>query len=124
MSLVVVSDQSTDDAALREVAEWCVRRYAEPADLIRPGEAISVGKHANRRLDSQGCKSFFLVVDTQVRIGFYGQHTAEGATIRLEVESTWVAQHERDDEVGSIAIERDGDVDPDRSMPCHWTHQA
>ena len=28
MSLVVVSDQGTDDAALREGAEWCVRRYA------------------------------------------------------------------------------------------------
>ena len=30
------------------------------------------------------------------------------------VERTWVAQHEHDDEVGSIAIERDGDVDPER----------
>lgn len=27
------------------------------------------------------------------------------------VERTWVAQHEHDDEVSSIAIERDGDVD-------------
>ncbi|MDE3259553.1 MAG: GTP-binding protein, partial [Gemmatimonadota bacterium] len=25
----------------------------------------------------------------------------------------WVAQHEHDDEVGSIAIERNGDVDPE-----------
>ena len=34
--------------------------------------------------------------------------------VPVEVERTWVAQHEHDDEVGSIAIERDGDVDPDR----------
>ena len=149
MSLVVVPDQGTDDAALREGAEWCVRRYSEPADLMRPGDAIPVGKHVNLQLDSPGRKSFLLDVDTQVRVGLYAQHTAEefdlqlttanGATIRLEdgprprpatpaetgapridgavpveVERTWVAQHEHDDEVGSIAIEKDGDVDPDR----------
>ena len=137
MSLVVVSDQGTDDTALREGAEWCVRRYAEPADLIYPGEDIPVGKHVNLRLDSLGRKSFFLEVDTQVRVGLYAQHIAEefdlqltnadgvtfeiedklcikGAVVAAEVERTWVAQHEHDDEVGSIAIERDGDVDPDR----------
>ena len=120
MSLVVVSDQGTDDAALREGAEWCVRRYAEPAELIRPGDKIPVGKHVNLRLDSPGRKSFFLEVDTQVRVGLYAQHLAEefdlqltnkGTVVPVEVERTWVAQHEHDDEVGSIAIERDGDVD-------------
>ncbi len=150
MSLVVVSDQGLDDAALREGAEWCVRRYAEPAELIRPREEIPVGKHVNLRLDSPGRKSFFLEVDTPVRVGLYAQHTAEefdlqlknadgatkrlehssrsklapltetgalrskGAVLPVEIERTWVAQHEHDDEVGSIAIERDGDVDPDR----------
>ncbi len=120
MSLVVVSDQGTDDTALREGAEWCVRRYAEPAELIGPGEEIPVGKHVNLRLDSRGRKSFFLEVDTQVRVGLYAQHLAEefdlqltnkGAVVPVEVERTWVAQHEHDDEVGSIAIEMDGDVD-------------
>ena len=149
MSLVVVPGQGTDDSALREGAEWCVRRYAEPADVIRPGDEMPVGKHLNLQLDSPGRKSFFLEVDTQVRVGLYAQHTAEefdlqltsanGATSRpedsppaklaaptengaphfngavpVEVERTWVAQHEHDDEVGSIAIEREGDVDPDR----------
>ena len=88
------------------------------------GKEIPVGRHVNLRLDSPGRKSFFLEVDAQVRVGLYAQHTAEefdlqltnaeGATIGLEVERTWVAQHEHDDEVGSIAIERDGDVDPER----------
>ena len=149
MSLVVAPDQGTNDAALREGAEWCVRRYAQPAELIRPGGEIPVGKHVILRLDSPGRKSFFLEVDTQARVGLYAQHLAEefdlqlknadGATIRpedsprswpgstengaprvngavvpVEVERTWVAQHEHDDEVGSIAIERDGDVDPAR----------
>ena len=124
MSLIVVPDQGTDDAALREGAEWCVRRYAEPAEQLDPGEGIPVGKHVNLQLDSTGRKSFFLEVEKQARIGLYAQHTAEefdlqlkntdGVTIAQEVERTWVAQHEHDDEVGSIAIEKEGDVDPDR----------
>ena len=149
MSLVVVPDQGKDDAALRESAEWCVRRYAEPADPVRPGDGISVGRHLNLQLDSPGRKSFFLEVDAQVTVGLYAQHTAEEFDLQLtnadgtrigpadsprsrlallpgtgappiegavpvEVERTWVAQHEHDDEVGSIAIERGGDVDPGR----------
>ena len=124
MSLVVVSGQGTDDAALREGAEWCVRRYAESAEPIRPGEEIPVGKHVNLQLDSPGRKSFFLEADAPVRVGLYAQHTAEefdllltnaeGAAVKPEAERTWVAQHEHDDEVGSISIERDGDVDPEK----------
>ena len=145
MSLVVVPDQGTDDSALREGAEWCVRRYAEPAELIRPGDRIALGQHLNLQLDSQGRKSFFFEVDTPVSVGLYTQHTAEefdlqltsangapvspssrpvphsengaarsNGAIPVEVERTWVAQHEHDDEVGSIAIETDGDVDPDK----------
>ena len=63
-----------------------------------------------------------------MRVGLYAEHIAEefdlqltetGApriegTVPVEVERTWVAQHEHDDEVGSIAIEKDGDVDPNR----------
>ena len=122
MSLIVTPDQGADDAALREGAEWCVRRYAEPAEPVRPGEALSVGKHLNLELDSPGRKSFLLELDARARLGLYAQHTAEefdlqlanaqGATINPEAERTWVAQHEHDDEVGSISIERDGDVDP------------
>ncbi len=46
-------------------------------------------------------------------------HTENGAphvngAVCAEVERTWVAQHEHDDEVSSIAIEREGDVDVDR----------
>ena len=122
MSLVVVPGQATDDAALRESAEWCVRQYAEPAELLHPGEEVPVGKHADLRLDSSGRKSFFLEIDAPGQFGLYAQHLREefdihlrdtdGAVVPAEAERTWVAQHEHDDTVGSIAIERDGDVDP------------
>ncbi len=148
MSLVVVPDQGTDDAALRDSAEWCVRQYAEPAEIIHPGEEIPAGKHVSLQLDSPGRKSFFFEVDAPGRVGLYAQHLAEefdlqlknadgeafklggnfcsepaceeetprfkGALVPVEAERTWVAQHEHDDEVGSIAIERDGDVDVEK----------
>ena len=83
MSLVVVSDQGTDDAALREGAEWCVREYAEPAEPIRPGEEFPVGKHVNLLLDSPGRKSFFLEVDAPAQVGFYTQHLPEEFDLQL-----------------------------------------
>jgi len=124
MSIIGVADQGTDDAALRQGAEWCVRRYAEPAEVLRPGAELPIGKHVSLQLQSSGRKSFFLAIDSPMRVGFYTQHTAEEFDLQLlhadkgpvsvEAERTWVAQHEHDDEVGSIAIERDGDVDPER----------
>ena len=125
MSLVVTPDQGTEDGALRAGAEWCVRRYAEPAEIVRPGQQIPVGKHVSLELDAAGRKSFSVEVDAAVRFGLYAQHTAEEFDLRVtrgdseaedispEVERTWVAQHEHDDEVGSVAIEREGDVHPD-----------
>jgi G3E family GTPase len=124
MSLFVVSEQGKEDAALRESAELCVRQYAEPAASTQPGETIPVDKHLSLQLQSSGRKPFFLEVDYPMSAGFYAQHTAEefdlklldaeGQEIQPEVERTWVAQHEHDDEVGSIAIERDGDVNPQK----------
>ena len=126
MSLVAVMDQGTDDEALRDGAEWCVRRYAEPAKAIMPSDAIPVGEHVDLQLQAEGRKVFILEVDVPSNLGLYTQHTAEefdmklfnqGAKskgpIPLEAERTWVAQHEHDDEVGSMAIERDGDVNMD-----------
>ena len=148
MSLVVVPDQGTDDAALREGAEWCVRQYAEPAEIIQPGKDLPVGRHVGLQLDGTGTKSFFFEIDAPGRVGLYAQHLAEefdlqlkngdgeafklggnfcsepaceeetprikGALVPVEAERTWVAQHEHDDEVGSISIEVDGDCDPQK----------
>lgn len=124
MSLVILSNQGVDDAALREGAELCVRRYAESAKSVVPGAELSLGEHVSLQLQEAGRKSFFLNVDAPVRVGLYAQHTAEEFDMQLldadkgttpvEVERTWVAQHEHDDEVGSFAIERTGDVHPDR----------
>ena len=83
MSLVVVPEQDTDDAALRESAEWCVREYAEPAEVIQPGEEIPIGRHANLRLDSPGRKSFFFSVAAPSRVGLFTQHLPEEFDLQL-----------------------------------------
>ncbi|MEM9691871.1 MAG: GTP-binding protein [Myxococcota bacterium] len=120
MSLVIATGQGVEDAALREGAEWCVRQYAYPGEPVRVGEVVALGKHVSLQLDAPGRKSFFITVEEPTNVGLYAQHTAEefalevrtaGETIAPVVERTWVAQHEHDDEVGSISIEREGDVD-------------
>ena len=122
MSLVVVLDQNTDDVNLRNSAERCVRLYAEDAKSIKPEEIIPKGKHVNLNLESSGQKEFYIEIEKDTKLGLFAQHTAEEFNMKLievnnnvevpvEVERTWVAQHEHDDEVGSFSIEKDGDLD-------------
>lgn len=125
MSLVAVAEQAIEEEALHEGAEWCVRQYAESPQPICPGELIPLNQHVDLQLQTHGQKSFFLEIEKSMFIALYTQHTAEefnikvfrenlrgaGECLSAAVERTWVAQHEHDDEVSSIAIERDGDVD-------------
>ena len=136
MSLVVVADQGTDEESLNEGAESCVRLYAESAELLHPGDKIPLNKHVNLQLQSEGRKSFSLEVEKSGHLGLFTQHTAEEFDIKVRrmdtsvsesgsnqqndllippiAERTWLAQHEHADEVGSIAIERNGNVDPEK----------
>lgn len=125
MSLAIMIGQGSDDSALREGAEWCVRQYAQAAEDFAPGSELPLGTHVSLQLQEAGRKSFYIDVDASVQVGLYGQHTAEEFDLKVinietkqEIEPVgeriWVAQHEHDDEVGSFAIEKDGDVDPDK----------
>ena len=125
MSLVIELDQNTDDLSLRNGAERCVRLYAEDAETIEPGELIPKGKHVNLNLESSGQKEFNIEIEKDTKIGLFAQHTAEEFNMKLievdnngevpvEIERTWVAQHEHDDEVGSFSIEKDGDLDEEK----------
>ena len=125
MSLVIQTEQGKEDSDLRNSAEKCVRLYAEDPETFEPGELIPISKHVNLQLEAKGRKSFYFEIDKQMHVGLFAQHTAEEFDIKLytseekkevplELERTWVAQHEHDDEVGSIAIECDGDVDEEK----------
>ena len=128
MSLVAILDQGSNDDALKEGAESCVRYYAEAPEELTPNSVIPYNKHVNLNLQSKGSKKFILDQKNSSKVGLFTQHTAEEFEIKLkslnesnsdkiilpEIERVWVAEHEHDDEVGSIAIERDGDVDPEK----------
>ena len=125
MSLVVLPKQGSDDSGLRDGAERCVRRYADPAEPIGPGAVLPLDTHVSLQLQESGRKSFVLELETATTIGLYAQHTAEefdmkvintslASEVEFAVDRTWVAQHEHDDEVGSFAIERDGTLDPEK----------
>ena len=121
MSLVIKHGQGTDDSQLDQGAEWCVRKYAETPKRYAPGELLPMEMHSTLLLESSGRKEFSIDLKESVNIGLYAQHTAiefslqlmnsSGQVINPVKERTWVAQHEHNDEVGSIAIEKDGDVD-------------
>ena len=79
-------------------------------------------------MQKEGSKSFILEVEKPSKVGLFTQYTAEEFDMKLlkiddtnnvkeipfKTERNWVAEHEHDDEVGSIAIERFGDVDPEK----------
>ena len=123
MSLVAIPGQKADEDALKQSAEQCVRLFAQAAQSIKPGDSIAANQHLSLALDSKGTKSFLFEVKSAETIGFYAQHTAEefdlkiikaGQAVSPIKERVWVAEHEHDDEVGSIAIERVGNVDPEK----------
>lgn len=125
MSLVVEIEQSENDIDLRNSAERCVRLYAEDAEIIEPDQVVPKGKHVILNLKTSGQKVFYIEIQDDMNIGLFAQHTAEEFDMRLikvdngeEVfpilQRTWVAQHEHDDEVGSISIEMNGDLDEER----------
>ena len=124
MSLVMLERLDPNEEALQQGAEWCVRRYAEPASKISPGNIVPIDQHVELQLQISGQKSFAIEIDKQTSLALFAQHTAEEFNLRLGasdntevlpvLERTWVAQHEHDDEVGSVAIEVDGDVNPNK----------
>lgn len=129
MSLVAFYDQGTTEDSLKDGAENSVRLYAEDAEILQPDNVVPFNKHISLQLQDKGSKKFILEVNKSSNIGLFTQHTAEEFDMKLTLnpkeggkseiidsikERIWVAEHEHDDEVGSIAIERLGDVDPEK----------
>ena len=128
MSLVAFANQGFSEEELKEGAEASVRLYAEKPKNLEPGNTIPFDEHVSLKLEEKGSKSFILEVEKSSKVGLFTQHTAEEFNMKVlkidsqnnikeipfKTERNWVAEHEHDDEVGSIAIERFGDVDPEK----------
>ena len=128
MSLVAFANQGFREEELKEGAEASVRLYSGKAKNLEPGNTIPYDEHVSLKLQNKGSKSFILDVEKTSKVGLFTQHTAEEFDMKMlkidaqnnvkeipfKTERNWVAEHEHDDEVGSIAIERFGDVDPEK----------
>ena len=128
MSLVAFANQGFSEEELKEGAEASVRLYAEKAKNLEPRNTIPYDEHVSLKLQNKGSKSFILDIEKASKVGLFTQHTAEEFNMKVlkidsqnnvkeipfKIERNWVAEHEHDDEVGSIAIERFGDVDPEK----------
>ena len=71
MSLVITTDQGSDDSELRDNAEKCVRYYAEDSKSILPDETIPMNTHVELNLASGGSKSFDIIIDKPMQIGLF-----------------------------------------------------
>jgi hypothetical protein len=124
MSIVALPLPNHAEETLREGAERCVRLYAEPALALQSPGILGVSRHCALQLASPVASLYRLDISAPTLLGLYTEHLAEEFNLRLldgdlspvvpVADHTWVAAHEHDDEVGSVGIELDGDVDPDR----------
>jgi G3E family GTPase len=136
MLITAIKCDSSNGKDLDEYAEDCVRIFSKEPKKLMPGEAISFSEVVELQLQDAGQKLFELYIDNKSTIGLFTQHTAEEFNIRLDenkddqprdkefsnitkgidtkTERIWVAEHEHDDEVGSIALESLGNINPDK----------
>jgi G3E family GTPase len=122
MSLVAVDIEASDESSLRAKAEWVVRRFAEPPMRADPLTGLAIdGQHRRLNLADTGSKQFDVEVKDSGLVALYSQHLPEEFAMRLTTtdgllltplaSKTWVAAHEHDDQVSSVAIEIEGNLD-------------
>ncbi len=125
LDLVATSLSDDEEAGSRSATERAVRLWSEAAQRIPPGGEIAVGASEPFRLklESAGPKQFALRSPRRGRIGLYTQHlpsefqlqvTHRGVLLQPSFEQTFTAGHTHDDEVTSVGIHLEGEIDGDR----------
>jgi G3E family GTPase len=122
MDLVVKYLESDEPAGSRAAAERAVRIWSEPALPALPGSTIEIGARQPVRLQlaSVGSKRFALRVPRGGRVGLYTQHLPSEFQLRLSRggvavepsgEQEFAAGHTHDDQVTSVGIHLEGELD-------------
>jgi G3E family GTPase len=125
MDLVVNYLEGDEQAGTRTAAERAVRTWSEPALTIAPAGRVEAGatEPVRLKLDSEGSKRFELRTARGGRIGVYTQHLPSefqlrvlrgGAVVRPSVEKEFAAGHTHDDQVTSVGIHLEGEIDGER----------
>ncbi|MBM3259496.1 MAG: GTP-binding protein, partial [Candidatus Sericytochromatia bacterium] len=125
IDLVVKYLESDEQAEARAAAERAVRTWSEPVVKVSPAGRIEIGASgpARLQLDSAGPKRFELRAPREGRIGLYTQHLPSefelqvlrgGIAIRPSGENEFAAGHSHDDQVTSVSIHLEGEIDSER----------
>jgi G3E family GTPase len=125
MDLVVKYLESDEQADARAAAERAVRTWSEPVLTVSPAGRIELGASGPVRLqlDSAGSKRFELRAPRGGRIGLYTQHLPSefqlqvlraGVVVGPSGEKEFAAGHTHDDQVTSVGIHLEGEIDGER----------
>jgi G3E family GTPase len=125
MNLVVSYLDSDEQAGSPTAAERAVRTWSGAALTVAPGGRIEIGAIApvSLRLDAAGAKRFELRAPRAGLVGLYTQHLpAEfqlqlrrgGVAIPPSSERELAAGHTHDDQVTSVGIHLEGEIDGER----------
>ena len=125
MDLVVMDLESDLQPGSRVAADRALRIWSETPTSILPGGRIEIGATVPARLglDSTGPKRFELRVPRAGFIGLYSQHLPSefqlqllrnGVACQPIKEQAFAAQHSHDDQVTSVGIHLEGEIDGDR----------
>jgi G3E family GTPase len=132
MDLVARFLESNEQAGSRGEAEHAARIWSETAGPALPGGRIEIGapEPVRLKLDSAGAKRFELRAPRGGRIGLYTQHLPsefqlqllrDGVAVRPSGEQAFAAGHSHDDQVTSVGIHLEGEIDGDRLS--QWVSQ-
>ncbi len=125
MDLVARYLESGEQAETHAAAERAVRTWSEPVVMVAPAGQIEIGASAGMRLQlkSAGSKRFELRAPRAGRLGLYTQHLPSefqlqvlrnGVPVLPSGEKEFAAGHTHDDQVTSVGIHLEGEIDADR----------
>jgi len=125
MDLVMKYLEGDEPAETRAAAERAVRIWSEAALSVAPGGLIEIGASGPVRLqlDAAGPKRFVLRAPRGGRVGLYTQHLPSefelqvlrgGTTVRPIGEKEFAAGHTHDEQVTSVGIHLEGEIDSER----------
>jgi G3E family GTPase len=125
MDLVATYLLNDEQASSRTAAERALRIWSETVRIALPGSQVELGPNEPVRLnlDGAGSKRFELRAPRGGRIGLYTQHLPSefqlqvlraSAACRPSSEQEFAAGHTHDDQVTSVGIHLEGELDGDR----------
>ncbi len=125
MDLVATYLESDEQAGSRTASERAARVWSRAARPVLPRRRIEIGptEFVRLKLDSAGPKRFELRAPRDGRIGLYTQHLPSefqlqvlrgGVACRSSGEQELAAGHTHDDQVTSVGIHLEGEIDGER----------